>query len=156
MIRQGFFVADDRQREQLIERWAVPIFMQQVISPLKSRSSFGPALACIQLIGSPATPYVAKALGETAESHIEALSQMICAHQEEHPVELCRVVKTSDYLHNKKLLPLIYSSSDDTLCLKVFKTGWSHEDQGFRMNLYSAFLSVCIIRLSSLQRLLKA
>ena len=36
MIRQGFFIADERQKEQLIERWAVPIFMQRILSTLES------------------------------------------------------------------------------------------------------------------------
>ena len=141
MIRQGFFVANERQREQLVERWAVPIFMQQVLSPLSSHDHplALSSLACIQLIGSPATPYVAKALGETAESHFDVLSKMMSAHLDEHPVELCRVVKTSDYLHNKKLIPLLYASQDDSLCLKVFQTGWRHDDQGVR---YEALLGL--------------
>ena len=29
-------------------------------------------------------------------------------------------------------MPLLYSSQDDALCLKVFQTGWRHEDQGVR------------------------
>ncbi len=134
LIRQSFFVANQRQREQLIERWAVPIFMQHVMQPLSSTDHpfVLSSLSCIQLLGSAAAPYVAKAIGQSAEAHLDALTRMLTPYLEDHVVELCRVVRTSDFLHNKRLLPIVYSSSNDPLCLKVFQTGWRHEDQGVR------------------------
>ena len=36
-------------------------------------------------------PYVAKALGETADSHFDTLSKMMAPHLEEYPVELAEL-----------------------------------------------------------------
>lgn len=134
LMRQAMFIANPRQHDQLIERWAVPIFMQQVMLPLRGNDHplAVSALSCIQLLGSAAIPHIARSLGESAEAHLATLNQLMLPHINEHPIELCRVVRTADFLHNKRLIPLLYSSSDDSLCLKVFQTGWQHEDQGVR------------------------
>jgi hypothetical protein len=134
LMRQAMFIASSRQRDQLIERWAVPIFMQQVMIPLRGGDHplAMSALSCVQLLGSAATPHIARAFGETAEAHLDTLTKMMLPHINEHPIELCRVIRIADFLHNKRLIPLLYSSQDDSLCLKVFQTGWKHEDQGVR------------------------
>ena len=134
MMRQAFYIASEKQCTQLLENWTVPIFMQNLFKPLQGQDdpSSLSALACIQLLGSSATPYIAKGMGEAAEHHLDTLSQMMLPHIDQHPIELCRVVKTATYLHNKKLIPLLYTSQNDDLCIKVFQTSWSHEDQGVR------------------------
>ena len=141
LMRQAMFVATPKQLEKLIECWAVPVFMQQVMSPLKSSDhpQALSALACVQLLGTAATSHIARALGEVAEVHLDALNQMIVPYLDQHPIELCRVVRTADFLHNKRLIPLLYSSSSDELCLQVFQTGWKHQDQGVR---YEVLLSL--------------
>ncbi|MAD61423.1 MAG: hypothetical protein CMH49_07940 [Myxococcales bacterium] len=141
LMRQAMFVATPKQLEQLIDCWAVPVFMQQVMFPLKSSDhpQALSALACVKLLGTAATSHMARALGEVSEQHIEALNHMILPYLDQHPIELCRVVRTADFLHNKRLIPLLYSSSNDALCLQVFQTGWEHQDQGVR---YEVLLSL--------------
>ncbi len=141
LMRQAMFIATPKQLEQLVSCWAVPVFMQQVMFPLKSSDhpQAISALACVKLLGSAATPHIARALGEVAEAHIEVLNQLILPFIEQHPIELCRVVRTADFLHNKRLIPLLYSSQSDELCLQVFQTGWKHQDQGVR---YEVLLSL--------------
>lgn len=134
LIRQSFFVSTPRQRDQLVERWAVPLFVQRLMSPLRSaeHSESLSSLACLKLLGGSATPHIARALGQVEEGCLETLTQMIMPHLEDHQIELCRVVRSADFLHNKRLLPTLFASQSDELCLKVFETGWSHEDQGVR------------------------
>ena len=66
------------------------------------------------------------------EGYVETLTQMMIPHLEDHQIELCRVVRSANFLHNKRLLPTLLSSTHDGFCLMVFETGWSHEDQGVR------------------------
>ena len=134
LMRQAFFVAHTRQREQMIERWAVPIFVQQLMTPLHAADhpEALSSLSCLNLLGTAATPHIARALGEVMEGYVETLTQMITPHIEDHQIELCRVVRSVDFLHNKRLLPTLFSSAHDGFCLMVFETGWSHEDQGVR------------------------
>ena len=134
LMRQAFFVAHPRQRDQMIERWAVPIFVQQLMAPLHAaeHSEALSSLSCLNLLGTAATPHIARALGEVMEGYIETLTQMMAPHLEDHQIELCRVVRSVDFLHNKRLLPTLLSSTHDAFCLMVFETGWGHEDQGVR------------------------
>ena len=154
LMRQAFFVAHARQREQMIERWAVPIFVQQLMMPLHAADhpEALSSLSCLNLLGTTATPHIARALGEVMEGYVETLTQMITPHIEDHQIELCRVVRSVDFLHNKRLLPTLFSSDHDGFCLMVFETGWSHEDQGVR---YESLLGLPP-RLYETPRLIKA
>lgn len=134
LLRQVLFVATAKQRSQCMDLWAVPVFIRNLMTPLRSveHPEALSSLACLHVIGELAVPHIARSLGEVSDSHIETLLQLIKPHIELHPVELFRVVRSSDYLHVKRLLPTLYSASDDQFCLKLFETGWAHEDQGVR------------------------
>ena len=134
LMRQALGVAQPRQRAQLIERWAVPVFVQRVMSPLYSADhpEALSSLACLSLLGDASVPHIARALGDVAEGYLEQLGAMMSPHLERHIVELCRVIRSADFGHCKRLLPLIFVHPSDELSLKVFETGWSHEDQGVR------------------------
>ena len=154
LMRQAFFVAQSRQREQMIERWAVPIFVQQLMAPLQAAEhpEALSSLSCLNLLGTAATPHIARALGAVTEGYVETLTQMMTPHLEDHQIELCRVVRSVDFLHNKRLLPMLLSSAHDGFCLMIFETGWGHEDQGVR---YESLLGLPD-RLYSTPHLIKA
>ena len=134
LIRQVFYVATPLQRSRCIELWAVPVFVRQLMHPLRAADhpEVLSALACLRLFESAAVPHIARALGEVVDAHVDTMLKLIVPHINDHPIELYRIVRTSEYLHVKRLLSTLFSSAEDTFCLKLFETGWEHEDQGVR------------------------
>jgi hypothetical protein len=134
LIFQAFLLSSNLQRSQLVNSWAVPVSVRSIMKPLRvSDDPLAPSsLSCLRLVGSIATPQIALYLGETAECYLDTLTKMISPYLKDHPIELSRVVKNASFVHNKRLIPILYESKDDALCLKTFQTGWIHHDQGVR------------------------